>query len=325
MLNRRALYKAIWAATLLATASSAHAQSYPTKPIRVVIGFTPGTTTDFLARIVGQQLAESLGQPVVVENREGAGGGIAAERVAKATPDGYTLLLGSSSQLIFSPSVHRKLPYDPLKDFAHIIMIVQVQNVLVIHPSLAANSVKELVSLAKAKTGLLNYASTGKGTTSHLSAELFKRMTGTDIVEISYKSAAQATTDLIGGQVSISFPSLSPTIPHIKSGRLRALAVTSHSRSRAMPELQTMAEAGVAGYEVASMASLGAPARTPKTIVSQLNSAVNRILQMSEVRSRMAEQGAETVGGTPEELTQYIKEGISKWSHLADKIGLRAD
>jgi tripartite-type tricarboxylate transporter receptor subunit TctC len=223
MSNRRALHASACAAAILAAAIHAHAQPYPDKPIRLVIGFTPGTTTDILARIIGQHLAVALGQPVVVENRDGAGGGIAAERVAKSTPDGYTLLLGSSSQLVFAPSVNRKLPYDPLKDYAHVIMIAQTQNVLAVHPSLAAGSVKELVALAKAKPAALNYASTGKGTTSHFSAELFKRMTDTDIVEIAYKSAAQATADLMGGHVALSFPSLSPTIPHIKSGKLRRL------------------------------------------------------------------------------------------------------
>ncbi len=325
MCNRRARFTFAYAAVVLAASVPAQAQTYPDKPIRLVIGFTPGTTTDILARIIGQQLAETVGQPVIVENRDGAGGGIAAERVAKSTPDGHTLLLGSSSQLIFSPSLYRKLPYDPLHDYTHVIMIAQTQNVLVIHPSLAATSVKELVALAKAKPASLNYGSTGKGTTSHFSAELFKRITGTDIVEISYKAASQATADLIGGHVSLSFPSLSPTIPHIKASRLRALAVTSRTRSKAMPELPTMAEAGVTGYEVAAMASIAAPAQSPKAIVSRLNRDVNRILEMPEVRTKLAEHGAEPVGGTPEHVTKFIRDDIAKWSQLADKIGLRTE
>ena len=325
MCHRRARFTFAGAVVVLAASAPSQAQTYPDKPIRLVIGFTPGTTTDILARIIGQQLSETVGQPVIVENRDGAGGGIAAERVAKSTPDGHTLLLGSSSQLIFSPSLHRKLPYDPLRDYAHVIMIAQTQNVLVIHPSLAATSVKDLVALAKAKPASLNYASTGKGTTRHFSAELFKRITGTDIVEISYKAASQATADLIGGHVSLSFPSLSPTLPHVKAGRLRALAVTSRARSKAMPELPTMAEAGVAGYEVAAMASIAAPAQTPKAIVSRLNRDVNRILEMPEVRTKLAEQGAEPVGGSPEHVIRFIRDDIAKWSQLADKIGLRTE
>ena len=301
------------------------AQTYPDKPVRILVGFTPGTTTDILARIVGQKLTDTLAQQTVIENRDGAAGTIAAGIAARANPDGYTLWLASTGQYVVSPNLYRKLPYNPLKDFSHIARIAQVPNVLVVHPSMPVKSVRELIAAAKAKPGVINYASSGKGSASHLNAELFKSMTGVDMVEIPYKSSAQAATDLLGGQVSLNFPSLSATLAHIKAGKLRALAVTSATRSQAMPELPTMAEAGIPGYEASSLYGLSAPVGTPKPVIAQLNKQVNLLLESPEVRERMAAQGAETLGGTPDDLALYVRTDIVKWGKLIERLGLRID
>lgn len=306
-------------------AGIAQAQPYPYKPIRILVGFTPGTTTDILARTIGQKLTENFSQQVIIENRDGAGGTIAATLAARANPDGYTLWLAASGQYVISPILYRALSYDPLKDFSAIGRIAEVPNVLVVHPSMAAKSVKELVALAKSKPGVINYASSGKGSASHLNAELFKAMTGVDMVEIPYKSSAQAATDLLGGQVSLNFPSLPATISQIRSGKLRALAVTGAKRSQAMPDLPTMAEAGVAGYEASNTYWLAAPAGLQRSIVVRLNRELNSVLAMPDVRERLAGQGAEPLSGAPEDLTAYIKGDLIKWGKLIDRIGLRIE
>lgn len=326
MSNHRILIrKALWTAAILVVAPMAHAQSYPTKPIRMVIGFTPGTATDIIARIVGQKLSTTLGQPVVIENRDGAGGTIAATIAARASPDGYTLWVASSGQLVVSPHLYKKLPYSPIRDFAPIAMLAAVPNVLVVHSSLPVASVKDLVELVKAKPGQINYASSGKGSASHLNSELFKSLTGVNMVEIPYKSSAQAMTDLIAGQVSLNFPTLPATMPHIKAGRLRALAVTSGTRSKAMPELPTMAEAGVATYEATNAYAIAAPAGTPRSIVSRLNGEVNATLKTSDVAEKMMSLGAEPLGGSSDDMARYIQEGLAKWKKLIASIGIQLD
>lgn len=326
MVNRRVLlHKGLWVAALVLVAHVVHAQSYPTKPIRMVIGFTPGTATDIIARIVGQKLSPNLGQQIVIENRDGAGGTIAATIAARASPDGYTLWVAASGQLVVSPHLYTKLPYSPIKDFSPIAMLAAVPNVLVVHPSLPVTSVKDLVELAKAKPGQINYASSGKGSASHLNSELFKSLTGVNMVEIPYKSSAQAMTDLIAGQVSLNFPTLPATMPHIKAGKLRALAVTSGTRSKAMPEVPTMAEAGIATYEATNAYAIATPAGTPRTIISRLNDEVNKALRTPDVTEKMMSLGAEPLGGGPDEMARYIREGLAKWGKLIGSLGIRVD
>lgn len=325
MLNRPASRKAILTAALLATASFVHAQSYPVKPIRMIIGFTPGTATDIFARIVGQKLAVNLGQPVVIENTAGAGGTIAATSAARSTPDGYTLWLGADGQLIINPLLYKSLQYDPIRDFAPIVLLSWSPSVLVVHPALPVASVRHLVGFAKARPGQINYASAGKGTASHLNAELFKSLTGVNMVEIPYKSSAQAMTDLMAGHVSIFFPTLPPIMPHIKAGKLRALAVTSATRSRAMPDLQTMAEAGIATYEASSTLAIAAPRGTPQAVINRLNNEINRILKTPDVAETILSLGAEPLGGSPDELTKFIREGLARWGKIIASLGIQVE
>jgi len=301
------------------------AQGYPDRPVRIIVGFTPGPAPDIVARIVGQKLAENLGQQVIIENRDGAGGTIAAGIAARANADGYTLWVAGGGQLIISPFIFKSLTYDSVKDFAPIALLAAVPNVLVVNPALPVKSVKELIALAKAKPGQINYASSGKGSASHLNSELFKSLTGVNMVEIPYKSSSQAMTDLIAGHVSLNFPTLPATIEHIKAGKLRALAVTSGTRSQAMPNLPTMAEAGVATYEATNVYAIAAPAGTPQSLVLKLNDDVNRLLKSPDVRERMAALGAEPLGGSPQDMAKFISDGLQKWGKLIRTLGISAD
>ena len=311
---------------LCACTTQSPAQTFPTKPIRIIVGFTPGTATDIIARIVAQKLAESLGQQVIIENRDGAGGTIAAELAVRASPDGYTLWVAGNGQFLISPFLYKPVRYDPVKDFAPIALLAAVPNVLVVHPALPATSVKELIALAKARRGQINYASSGKGSASYLNAELFKNLTGVEMVEIPYKSTSQAMADLIAGQdVSLNFPALPATIPYIKSGRLRALAVTGGTRSPAMPEIPTMAEAGVATYESTTAYAIAAPAATPQSIITRLNGEVNNLLSAPDVREKMLGLGAEPLGGSAEDLARYIRDGLAKWGKLIRSLGIAAN
>ena len=302
------------------------AQTFPVKPIRLIVGFTPGTATDIIARIVAHKLAETLGQQVIIENRDGAGGTIAAELAMRASPDGYTLWVAGSGQFLISPFLYKPVRYDPVKDFAPIALLAAVPNVLVVHPSLPVTSVKDLIALAKAKRGQINYASSGKGSASYLNAELFKNLTGVEMVEIPYKSTSQAMADLIAGQdVSLNFPALPATIPYIRSGRLRALAVTGGTRSPAMPDLPTMAEAGVATYESTTAYAIAAPAGTPKSLITRFNGEMNNLLRAPDVREKMLGLGAEPLGGSPEDLARYIRDGLAKWGKLIKALGIAAN
>ena len=308
---------------LAAAASAAHA--FPEKPVRFVIGFTPGGPSDILARAVGQKLAERWGQQVVVENRPGAGGNLAAEAVAKSAPDGYTWLLGNNSILATNHALYRKLPYDPLKDFAPVALVAVQPNILVVHPDVPAKSMAELIALARQSPGKLNYASSGAGAAAHLAAELFKSMAGVDIVHVPYKGAQPALTDLIAGQVQLMFATSASVIPYVKAGRLRALAVTSAQRSPSVPELPTVAEAGLAGFEATTWHGVVVPSATPAPIVQKLNQDINAALKEKDLNERLGGLGAEVLTGTPRDFADYIAREIPKWTKVVRDSGARAD
>jgi tripartite-type tricarboxylate transporter receptor subunit TctC len=309
----------------LALAGPAKAQDYPSKPIRLVVPFAAGGATDVLARLVGERLTASLGQQVVVDNRPGAGGNIGSDIVARAEPDGYTILMGAVGTHAINPSLYPKMPYDPVKDFAPVTLVASVPNVLVVNPEVPAKSVQELIDLAKAKPGELNFASSGNGTSIHLSGELFKAMTGTDIVHVPYKGSGPAVTDLLGGQVQMMFDNMPSSLPHVKAGKLRALGVTSAKRSPALPEVPTIAEAGVPGYDATSWFGILAPAGTPEPVVTRLQGAIVQALGEPEMRQRMADLGAEPVGDTPAEFGQFIAAEIAKWAKVVNDAGVKLE
>ena len=273
-------------ALVAATASFAQGPAYPAKPLRIVVGFPPGGNSDYVARAVGRGLAESWGQQVVIDNRPGAGGNVAAEIVAKSPPDGYTLLLGVFAHAV-NPSLYAKLPFDPIRDFAPVILCASSANILVVHPSLPVKSVKEMISLAKLKPGAITYASAGTGTASHLAGELLKTLAGIDIVHVPYRGTGPAHTDLIGGRVTMFFAAMAGTLPYVNAGRLRALGVTTVKRWPGAPQIPTMVEAGLAGFEVNSWSGLLAPAGTPKDIVVKLNAEAARIMRTPETAERL--------------------------------------
>jgi tripartite-type tricarboxylate transporter receptor subunit TctC len=306
-------------------ALQAPAQSYPVKPVKTIVPFPAGGTTDILGRIVAQKLSERLGQQFIIDNRGGAGGNIGADAVAKSAPDGYTLLVGTVGTNAINASLYAKMPYDTARDFAPVGLIAAVPNVLVVHPAVPAKSVKELIDLLKSKPGEFNFASSGNGTSIHLSGELFKTMTGVSMNHIPYKGSAPALTDLIGGQVQLMFDNLPSSIPHIKAGRLRALAVTSAKRSAALPDIPTIAEAAVPGFDASSWFALFAPAGTPKEIVMKLNSELNAILQLADVREKFAAQGAEPTEFNPEQFTAFTQGEQAKWARVVRESGAKVD
>lgn len=306
-------------------ASAALAQGYPAKPIRVIAAFPPGSVSEILGRVVGQKLTEAWGQPVVVETRPGAGGTIAADAVAKASADGYTLLMGSSAELTVGPNLYSKLSYDPLKHFAPVILVAVVPNLLVVHPSVPATTVKELVAVAKSKPGQLNFASSGNGTTGHLAGEMLKALAGIDMVHIAYKGSPPALTDTLAGQTSLMFGPIVTALPHARAGKLRALAVSSPRRSSAAPEVPTMGEAGFPDFEASIYFGISAPAGTPREIVARLNAEIGKALQVPEVRQTLLKQGAEPLGGTPEAYAAHIKTEIAKWARVVKISGARID
>ena len=303
----------------------AAAQEYPTKPLRFIAPNLPGGPTDILARLLGQKLAETMGQPVVVENRAGAGGNIGTEVAAKAPPDGYTLITGNNATFGANVSLYKHMGFDPVRDFAPVVLVATQPNILVVHPSLPAKSVKELIALAKARPGELNYSGSGMGAAAHLAAELFKTMAKVDIVHVPYKSAAPALTDVITGQNHLMFATALSVQGHIRSGRVRALAVTTAKRSRLMPELPTIAEAGVPGFEATTWHGVLVPAGTPAPIVNRLNAEINRALQMPDVRERLTALGGEIVGSTPREFADHIKSEIPKWAKVIKAAGLKME
>ncbi len=300
-------------------------QNYPNKPIRLIIPQSPGGPSEMIARLTGYELAENLGQSIVLDNRSGAGGSVGCEIASKAPPDGYTLLLGPPGCLTVNPSLYQKLPYDTLRDFQPITQLTSGPQMLVVHPSIAAHSVKELIALAKAKPGQFNFASGGAGAFNHLAFELFKNAAGVQIVHVPYKGTGPASAALVGGQVHMMMATLPPALPHVKAGRLRGLAVSSAQRSRAVPDVPTIAESGLPGFETVSWHSILAPAKTPKPIITRLHSELVKMLAQPDVRERFASQGLDVVGSTPEEFTEHIKREMAKWAKIIKAIGIKAE
>jgi tripartite-type tricarboxylate transporter receptor subunit TctC len=317
----------IWLATaaIAAVPLSAAAADYPTRAIRMVVPFPAGGTTDILGRIAGQKITEALGQQVIIDNRGGAGGNIGTELVAKSPPDGYTLLTDPGSTLTINPHAYSRLGFDPVKDFAPITILAEVPNILEVHPALPVKNVKELIALAKSKPGQLNYASTGAGQSTHLSMELFKSMAHIDINHIPYKGSAPALVDLIGGQVTVMFDNMPTSLPHVRAGKLRALAVSTTRRSFALPQLPTVAESGLPGFEVSVWFAVLAPAATPRDIVQKLNAVLVKALQSPDVKQRLAEQGAEPVGNTPEQFSATIQRDLAKWAKVVKDANVKLD
>jgi tripartite-type tricarboxylate transporter receptor subunit TctC len=301
------------------------AQSYPSKPIRFVVQAAAGGQTDIMARIVGQKLTQTWGQPVIVDNRPGAGGTIAMDFVAKSPPDGYTLGTAAMNTHGAATGLYPALPYDAVRDFAPVVYAVATVSVLSTHPALPVRSVKELLALAKARPGQLTYASGGSGTSLHLFMELLKMETQTDIVHVAYRGSAPAVTDVMAGQVSMIFDPMPSSLPFIKAGKLHALAVSSRQRSNILPQVPTMIEAGVPGFDYLSWLSFVAPAGTPHDVIAKLNGEINRILQNPEVKEKLNSMGMNPVGGTPEALGEHIKKQVEVWTKVIKVSGAKAD
>lgn len=301
-----------------------HAQAYPARPVRIVVAYPPGGTVDFMARIIASKLTESLGQQVIVDNRAGGGTLIGTELVARSAPDGYTLLMANIS-FGASPALNAKMPYDTAKDFAPVSLVALLPSFLVVHPSLPVKSVREFVTLAKAKPGQLSYASAGTGSLLHLTMELFKTVAGIDVVHIPYKGAAPALSDVLGGQLPVMFIPGPPALAHIKSGRIRALGVTSAVRFAMLPDVPTFAESGYPRFELYDWEGVVAPANTPPPIVARLNSEINRILTIPEVKNYIASQGATATGSTPEQLAERIRNELATWPKVIKQSTLRTN
>ena len=328
MPSRRQLLRliAITPAAGLPLSKAVAQAAYPAKPVRMIVPFPAGGTTDIIGRAAAQELTRTLNQQFIVENRPGAGGNIGSEQVAKAAADGYTLLVCTVGTHGINASLYDKLPYDPVRDFAPVTLVATVPNVLVVNPSLPAGNVRELIALAKSRPGKLNYASSGNGTSIHLSAELFKAMTGTFITHIPYRGSSPALTDLIAGQVDLMFDNLPSALPHIKAGKLRALGLTSARESVALPGVPTIQQAGgLAGYEASSWFGIVAPAGTPADIVALLQKQVAAGLARPDLREKLVGQGAEPVGNTPEQFATYIRNEITKWSKVIKASGAKVD
>jgi len=319
------LHRGFLGVLLALVAALACAQTYPTKPIRLVVPFPPGGATDILARDVAQKLTEAWGQSVIVDNRPGAGGNIGSELVAKSAPDGYTLEMGTVGTHAINASLYAKMPYDHVKDFTPVILVAGVPNVLVVNPALPANSVAELIAYAKANPGKLNFASSGNGTSIHLSGELFKVMAGVQITHIPYKGSAPALQDLLSGQVQMMFDNLPPSLPQIKAGKLRALAVTSLIRAPALPDVPTLSESGLPGFEASSWFGILAPAGTPAPIVAKLNAEIAKWLATPEAKEKLAKQGANAAGGTPDDFAKHIAAETAKWAKVVKDSGAKID
>lgn len=308
--------------------AAGHSQAqevYPTKPIRLICPFPPGGTTDVVARLVAQKLTEAWKEQVIVDNRAGAGGIIGTELAAKAPADGYTVLLGSITTHAVNPALYKNLKFDPLKDFTPVSLVVSSPQLLAVHPSLAAKSVKDLIALAKAKPGKLNYASAGVGTSPHLTFELFKSMAGIDAVHVPYKGTGPAITELVGGQVQMMITGVVALMPHVKSGKLRGLAVTSAKRVAALPDLPTIAESGVPKFDVSSWFGVFLPAGAPKPVLTKMNGEIRRMVEIPEVRTKLTSLGANPETNTPEEFAAYVKSEMAKWGKVVRDTGTRAD
>ena len=299
--------------------------AYPTKPIRFVVPFAPGGSTDTLARLLGQKLSESMGQQVVIDNRAGGNGNIGMEIVAKAPPDGHTIVLGYIANVAIGPSLYEKLPFDPVKDYEPVTLLATSPNVLVAHPGVPVQSLKDVIALAKAKPGQLNYASASVASVGHLTGELLNQLAGIKMTHVAYKGSGQAVTDLLGGHIQLMFSGFSSTLPHIKSGKLRALAQTGEKRSPALPEVPTIAESGFPRFEATAWYGVHAPARTPRPIVSRLNAEFVKALKLPDVRERLSSLGFEISASTSEFYGGYIKSEIQKWARVVKASGARPE
>jgi tripartite-type tricarboxylate transporter receptor subunit TctC len=299
--------------------------TYPERPITLVVPFPAGGSTDLVARVVAERMGKELGQSIIVENRGGAGGNIGSAAVAKADPDGYTILMGTVATHALNPALYRKMPYDAVADFAPVALLVVVPNVLVVNPGFPAKNVQELIALLKAKPGEYSYASSGNGTPLHLSGELFKSMAGVDMVHIPYKGAGPALIDVMGGHVPIMFDNLPSSTEHIRAGKLRGLAVTTAERAPSMPDLPTIAESGLPGYETYTWNALFAPAGTPKDVIDRLNAAANAAVADPDVQAKLKDVGAVPKGSTPEELASHVQAELAKWAPVVKASGAQID
>jgi tripartite-type tricarboxylate transporter receptor subunit TctC len=317
--------KSVAGLALFAFAGFAAAQAWPNKPIKYIVPFAPGGTTDILGRTIADKLSVALGQPVVIENKPGAGGGVGAEFTAKQPADGYTIMGGTISTHAINASLYKSLGYDPIRDFAPITLIARVPNMLVVNPGLPAKDVKELIALLKANPGKYSFASSGNGTSQHLSGELFKTMTGVDMQHIPYKGSPPALADVVGGNVAMTFDNITTAWPLAKGGKLRAIAVTTAQRSSIAPDVPTLSEAGLAGYEVGSWQGVFAPAGTPPEIVRRLNAEIVKIINLPEVREKLVALGAEPAPNAPEAFGAMVKSEVAKWADVVKKSGAKVD
>ncbi|MBL8384555.1 MAG: tripartite tricarboxylate transporter substrate binding protein [Burkholderiales bacterium] len=319
------LPRLLGACALALAAGAAHAQAFPTKPIRLICPFPPAGAVDIASRAIANEMSKVLGQPVTVDNRPGAGGNIGGAEAARAAPDGYTLFMTTSGINAINPALYSKMPFDPNKDLVPVVPLVSLANVLVLHPSVKAGSVAEVIALARAQPGKINYASSGSGTSIHMSAEMFQYLTKVSMTHIPYKGSAPAVTDLLGGQVMMMFDNIPSALPHIRAGKLRALATTGARRDPALPDLPTIAEAGVAGYESGVWFGLAAPAGVPREVLARLNDAGNRGAKAPDFVKRMTELGYNIMGGSPEQMAELLRQEVGRWGPIVKASGARAD
>ena len=319
------LNRAFAACLGIALAALAHAQGYPSKPVRIIAPFAPGSTIDIIGRIIAPRLTEALGQPVIVENRSGAGGMLGMDAAAKSAPDGHTLAIGALGPLAMNPSLYPKTPFDPVRDFAAVSLLATGPVVIAVHPSIPARTVTELVELAKKRPGQLNYGSPGVGTSPHLTGELFKIQTGADIVHVPYKGNAEAITDLIGGQISIVFTGVPPVVPLAKAGKVRLLATTGKQRMPNLPDVPTIAEAGVTGADVLIWYGVVVPAATPRDVIARLNREIVKLMNLPDVREKFAQQSVDPATDTPEQFAQMIRDEVARWSKVIRTAGIKVE
>jgi tripartite-type tricarboxylate transporter receptor subunit TctC len=316
---------AVVCAALAVNAGGAVAQTYPTKAIRVVVPFPVGGFSDIFARVLGGKFNESWGQPVIIDNRPGAGGNIGSDLVAKSPPDGYTLVMGTVGTHAINASLFSKMPYDPLRDFTPVAFVVEAEGLLVLHPSIPGRNAKEVIALARSRPGELTYGSAGAGTTGHLAGEIFKTMSKVNIVHVPYKGNVPALTDLLAGQTSMVFATLPTVLPHVKAGKLRGVGVLGGSRSTALPDIATLAESGLPGFDVNNWTGMLAPAGTPAAVVSKLNAEVVRVMRLPEIQSRLAGEGLRFMATTPAEFAGFVKAEFTKWAPVVKASGAKAD
>ena len=321
-MNRRSGMLAAWVVLAL-LAGTAAAQTYPSRPVRMMVPFPAGGGSDTMGRIVASRLGERLGQQIVVENRPGAAGSIGADIAARAPADGYMILLGSTSELVQYPNVNPKIPYDPLRDFTPVSLVGTIPMVLVVHPSLPVKNVKDLVAMAKARPGEINFGSAGQGATTHLAVELFVLLTGVKLTHVPYKGSPQAVTDLVAGNVQLGIPTMPAALPFIKSGRVKVLGVTTAKRASNLPDVPTLSEAGVKGYEAALWTGILAPAGTPAQIINRLNGEIAKVLELKDVQDALARQGAEAESSTPQEFAAFLKREYAKWAKVVKESDIR--